>query len=49
MLILFIVWNETGDSSLNVIAIRASIHLPFDHHLLVQNLSTQVMSCWISK
>ncbi|XP_027354651.1 translocon-associated protein subunit alpha-like isoform X2 [Abrus precatorius] len=29
------------DSSLNVIAIKASIHLPFDHRLLVQNLTAQ--------
>ncbi|XP_014519106.1 translocon-associated protein subunit alpha [Vigna radiata var. radiata] len=33
--------KNDGDSSLNVIAIRASIHLPFDHRLLVQNLTTQ--------
>ncbi|QCD88787.1 translocon-associated protein subunit alpha [Vigna unguiculata] len=33
--------KNDGDSSLNVIAIKASIHLPFDHRLLVQNLSTQ--------
>ncbi|XP_047159060.1 translocon-associated protein subunit alpha-like [Vigna umbellata] len=33
--------KNDGDSSLNVIAIRASIHLPFDHKLLVQNLTTQ--------
>ncbi|KAK7341291.1 hypothetical protein VNO80_24217 [Phaseolus coccineus] len=33
--------KNDGDSSLNVIAIKASIHLPFDHHLLVQNLTAQ--------
>jgi len=27
----------------NVIAIKASVHLPFDHRLQVQNLSTQVI------
>ncbi|KAI8024499.1 Translocon-associated protein subunit alpha [Camellia lanceoleosa] len=32
--------NE-GESSMNVIAIKASVHLPFDHNMLVQNLSTQ--------
>ncbi|CAJ1933889.1 unnamed protein product [Sphenostylis stenocarpa] len=33
--------KNDGDSSLNVIAIKASIHLPFDHRLLVQNLTAQ--------
>ncbi|XP_058098849.1 translocon-associated protein subunit alpha [Magnolia sinica] len=33
--------NNEGESALNVVAIRASIHLPFDHHLLVQNLTVQ--------
>ncbi|TKY67770.1 Translocon-associated protein subunit alpha [Spatholobus suberectus] len=33
--------KNDGDSSLNVIAIKASIHLPFDHRLLVQNLTSQ--------
>ncbi|KAL0422832.1 UNVERIFIED_CONTAM: protein XAP5 CIRCADIAN TIMEKEEPER [Sesamum latifolium] len=32
--------NE-GESSINVIAIQASVHLPFDHQYLVQNLSAQ--------
>ncbi|OVA18563.1 Translocon-associated protein (TRAP) [Macleaya cordata] len=32
--------NE-GESNLKVIAIKASLHLPFDHHLLVQNLTIQ--------
>ncbi|KAK9108713.1 hypothetical protein Sjap_016773 [Stephania japonica] len=30
-----------GDSNLNVIAIKASVHLPFNHQLLVQNLTMQ--------
>ncbi|KAK7312203.1 hypothetical protein VNO77_35894 [Canavalia gladiata] len=33
--------KNDGDSNLNVIAIKASVHLPFDHRLLVQNLTTQ--------
>ncbi|XP_060176179.1 translocon-associated protein subunit alpha-like isoform X2 [Lycium barbarum] len=33
--------KNDGDSSLNIIAIQASIHLPFDHRYLVQNLSVQ--------
>ncbi|XP_042494786.1 translocon-associated protein subunit alpha-like [Macadamia integrifolia] len=36
--------NNEGDSSLNVIAIRASVHLPFDHRMLVQNLTGQVFN-----
>ncbi|RZC66663.1 hypothetical protein C5167_010353 [Papaver somniferum] len=32
--------NE-GESKLTVIALRASLHLPFDHNLLVQNLTVQ--------
>ncbi|GFS42803.1 translocon-associated protein (TRAP), alpha subunit [Actinidia rufa] len=32
--------NE-GESSVNVIAIKASVHLPYDHHLLLQNLTAQ--------
>uniref|UniRef100_A0A5B6YL31 Translocon-associated protein subunit alpha n=2 Tax=Davidia involucrata TaxID=16924 RepID=A0A5B6YL31_DAVIN len=35
--------NE-GESSVNVIAIKASVHLPFDHNLLVQNLSAQAFN-----
>lgn len=34
---------ETGESNLNVIAVQASVHLPHDHNLLVQNLSSQVI------
>ncbi|KAL0356645.1 UNVERIFIED_CONTAM: Translocon-associated protein subunit alpha [Sesamum calycinum] len=33
--------NE-GESSINVIAMQASVYLPFDHQYLVQNLSAQV-------
>ncbi|KAL1324463.1 hypothetical protein HN51_034637 [Arachis hypogaea] len=36
--------KNDGDSSMNVIAIRASVHLPFDHRLLVQNLTAQVFN-----
>ncbi|KAI3446187.1 hypothetical protein Pfo_002852 [Paulownia fortunei] len=35
--------NE-GESSINVIAIQASVHLPFDHHYLLQNLSAQAFN-----
>ncbi|KAG5580311.1 hypothetical protein H5410_050938 [Solanum commersonii] len=35
--------NE-GDSSLNIIAIQASVHLSFDHRYLVQNLSVQAFN-----
>lgn len=34
--------KNPGDSSMNVIAIKASVHLPFDHKMLVQNLTAQV-------
>ncbi|KAJ6809869.1 translocon-associated protein subunit alpha-like isoform X1 [Iris pallida] len=33
--------HNEGEGTLNVIAIRASLHLPFDHHMLVQNLTVQ--------
>ncbi|KAK1296400.1 Translocon-associated protein subunit alpha [Acorus calamus] len=33
--------NNEGELAMNVIAIRATIHLPFDHHYLVQNLTVQ--------
>lgn len=32
----------TGEASINVVAIQASVHLPFDHRMLVQNLTAQV-------
>ncbi|KAL3843399.1 hypothetical protein ACJIZ3_000802 [Penstemon smallii] len=35
--------NE-GESTITVIAIQASVHLPFDHQYLVQNLSAQAFS-----
>ncbi|MBA0557112.1 hypothetical protein Golob_027164, partial [Gossypium lobatum] len=31
--------ENVGESPVNVIAITASVHLPFDHRMLVQNLS----------
>ncbi|MQM08125.1 hypothetical protein Taro_040976 [Colocasia esculenta] len=33
--------NNEGEATLNVIAIRASIHYPFDHQMLIQNLTVQ--------
>ncbi|KAK9286444.1 hypothetical protein L1049_014841 [Liquidambar formosana] len=36
--------KNDGESSLNVIAIKASVHLPFDHNLLVQNLTAQAFN-----
>ncbi|PKA56525.1 Translocon-associated protein subunit alpha [Apostasia shenzhenica] len=33
--------HNEGESTLNVIAIRATLHLPFDHRMLVQNLTVQ--------
>ncbi|KAG6571038.1 translocon-associated protein subunit alpha-like [Cucurbita moschata] len=33
--------KNDGDSSLNVIAIKASVHYTFDHRILIQNLSVQ--------
>ncbi|XP_023553718.1 translocon-associated protein subunit alpha-like [Cucurbita pepo subsp. pepo] len=34
--------KNDGESSLNVIAIKASIHYTFDHRMLIQNLTGQV-------
>ncbi|KAK1272755.1 Protein XAP5 CIRCADIAN TIMEKEEPER [Acorus gramineus] len=34
--------NNEGESPLNIIALRATLHLPFDHHYLVQNLTVQL-------
>jgi hypothetical protein len=34
--------EKIGEATVNVIAIKASVHLPFDHSLLVQNLTAQV-------
>ncbi|KAL3515023.1 hypothetical protein ACH5RR_021925 [Cinchona calisaya] len=36
--------QNDGESSLNVIAIHASVHLPYNHQYLVQNLSTQAFN-----
>ncbi|KAI5403606.1 hypothetical protein KIW84_050966, partial [Lathyrus oleraceus] len=36
--------KNDGQSSLKVVAIKASVHLPFDRHLLVQNLVVQVFN-----
>ncbi|KAL5053858.1 hypothetical protein RYX36_034540 [Vicia faba] len=33
--------KNDGQSSLNAVSIKASVHLPFDHQLLVQNLTLQ--------
>ncbi|XP_061341641.1 translocon-associated protein subunit alpha [Gastrolobium bilobum] len=33
--------KNDGESSMNVVAIKASVHLPFDHRMLVQNLTAQ--------
>ncbi|XP_024994328.1 translocon-associated protein subunit alpha-like [Cynara cardunculus var. scolymus] len=35
--------NE-GEQSVKVLAVYASVHLPFDHQMLVQNLSTQAFN-----
>ncbi|XP_057966523.1 translocon-associated protein subunit alpha-like [Malania oleifera] len=36
--------KNDAESSLNVIAIKASVHLPADHRLLVQNLTAQAFN-----
>ncbi|PIN06253.1 Translocon-associated complex TRAP, alpha subunit [Handroanthus impetiginosus] len=36
--------KNDGESSINVIAIQASVHLPFDHRYLIQNLSAQAFN-----
>ncbi|XVF45475.1 hypothetical protein PTKIN_Ptkin02bG0209400 [Pterospermum kingtungense] len=36
--------ENVGESPVNVIAIKASVHLPFDHHMLVQNLTAQAFN-----
>ncbi|GAV77441.1 TRAP_alpha domain-containing protein, partial [Cephalotus follicularis] len=36
--------KNDGESSVNVIAIKASVHLPFDHKMLVQNLTAQAFN-----
>ncbi|KAF5204118.1 Translocon-associated protein subunit alpha [Thalictrum thalictroides] len=36
--------NNGGGSTMNVIAVQASVHLPFDHKLIVQNLTAQAFN-----
>ncbi|XP_031105960.1 translocon-associated protein subunit alpha-like [Ipomoea triloba] len=36
--------KNDGESTLNVLFIKATLHLPFDHRYLVQNLTTQGFS-----
>lgn len=36
--------KNDGESSINVIAIEASVHLPFDHRYLLQNLSAMTFN-----
>ncbi|KAD4982053.1 hypothetical protein E3N88_18724 [Mikania micrantha] len=36
--------NDGSDQAVTVLAVHASVHLPFDHHMLVQNLSAQVFN-----
>ncbi|KAL8540147.1 hypothetical protein ACS0TY_001654 [Phlomoides rotata] len=36
--------KNDGDSSINVIAIQASVHLPYEHRYLIQNLSSQAFN-----
>ncbi|KAK6121427.1 hypothetical protein DH2020_044829 [Rehmannia glutinosa] len=36
--------NNEGESSITVIAIQASVHLPYDHRYLIQNLSAQAFN-----
>ncbi|KAK4797839.1 hypothetical protein SAY86_030165 [Trapa natans] len=38
---MFALGLRDGESSLNIIGIRATVHLPYDHSLLVQNLTGQ--------
>lgn len=33
----------SGESTINVIAIQASVYLPYDHRYLIQNLTAQVL------
>ncbi|KAL2468463.1 Translocon-associated protein (TRelated to AP2) [Forsythia ovata] len=41
---LLVGFKNEGESSINVIAIQATVHLPYDHHYLVQNLSAQAFN-----
>lgn len=36
--------KNDGESTINIIAIQGSVHLPFDHQYLVQNLSAQAFN-----
>uniref|UniRef100_A0A7N0U6K9 Translocon-associated protein subunit alpha n=1 Tax=Kalanchoe fedtschenkoi TaxID=63787 RepID=A0A7N0U6K9_KALFE len=36
--------KNNGDSALNVLAIRSSIHLPYDHRYQIQNLTVQTFN-----
>lgn len=36
--------KNDGESTINVIAIQASVHLPYDHRYLLQNLSSQAFN-----
>ncbi|XP_022763098.1 translocon-associated protein subunit alpha-like [Durio zibethinus] len=36
--------ENVGESPVNVIAVKASVHLPFDHRMLVQNLTAQAFN-----
>jgi translocon-associated protein subunit alpha len=36
--------KNDGESTINVIAIHASVHLPYEHRYLLQNLSTQTFN-----
>lgn len=36
--------KNVGESPVNVIAIKASVHLPFDHRMLVQNLTVETFN-----
>ncbi|KAI3745186.1 hypothetical protein L1987_58292 [Smallanthus sonchifolius] len=36
--------KNDGDQTVKVLAVHASVHLPFDHSMLVQNLSAQVFN-----
>jgi translocon-associated protein subunit alpha len=38
----FIFIMFTGESTLNVVAVHSTLHLPFDHRMYGQNLTVQV-------
>lgn len=41
---LLIGMKNEGDQNVKVLAVHASVHLPFDHRMLVQNLTTQAFN-----